>query len=411
VTKARGRLLKSLRYSFRILAAHRLRTALSVSGLILGVATVIVMAAVGAGAEHRVVERVRAMGTNLLIVTAAPAPLVAGRARQVASMTTLRPADADAIVEEAVRAVAAAAAVIRPVVAHWQGRNVPTTILGTSRAGLGIRNLHPRSGRLFDEVEERERRRVVLLGPSLAHALFGSDDPVGREIRLGGVPMDVIGVLEPRGTDVSGGDLDHVVVTPLETAMRRVLNVSYVHALYVQARSSADLPALEVEVRGILDRRHARRAGTPEPYLIQNQVVLLRTERGATRALSRLIVATATLALLVGGIGVLATMLLSVRERVREIGLRRAVGARERDIHLQFLLESGLLATMGGAAGVTVGVVVAGAAALLGPWDLVLSFSAALLGLVVSAGVGLLAGVVPAVRAGKLQPIEALKGG
>jgi putative ABC transport system permease protein len=409
VTAARARLLKGLHLSFRILAAHRLRTALSVSGLLIGVAAVIVMAAVGAGAERRVVERVRAMGTDLLMVTATPAPRVAGRARQVATMTTLRTADAAAIAEEAVRAVAAAPAVIRPVVARWEGRNVPTTILGTTRAGLGIRNLRPRTGRLFDEAEERERRRVVLLGPSLAHALFGSDDPVGREIRLGGVPMDVIGVLEPRGTDVSGGDLDHVVVTPLETAMRRVLNISYVHALYVQARSSADLPALEAEVRGILDRRHVRRAGTPEPYLIQNQVVLLRTERGASRALSRMIVATATLALLVGGIGILATMLLSVRERVREIGLRRAVGARASDIHLQFLLESGLLAAVGGAVGVMVGVVVAGVAAVLGPWDLVLSWPAALLGLVVSTGVGLLAGVLPAVRAGKLQPIEALK--
>jgi putative ABC transport system permease protein len=393
----------------RILAAHRLRTALCVSGLLIGVAAVIVMAAVGAGAERRVVERVRAMGTDLLLVTATPALRVAGRARQVATMTILRPADAAAIAEEAVRAVAAAPAVIRPVVARWEGRNVPTTILGTSRAGLGIRNLRPRTGRLFDESEERERRRVVLLGPSLARALFGSDDPVGREIRLGGVPMDVIGVLESRGTDVSGGDLDHVVVTPLETAMRRVLNISYVHAVYVQARSSADLPALEAEVRGILDRRHVRRAGTPEPYLIQNQVVLLRTERGASRALSRLIVATAMLALLVGGIGVLATMLLSVRERVREIGLRRAVGARASDIYVQFLLESGLLAAVGGAAGVMVGVVLAGAASLLGPWDLVLSWSPALLGLVVSIGVGLLAGVAPAIRAGKLQPIEALK--
>lgn len=408
MTAPRARLLKGLRLSFRILAAHSLRTALSVSGLLIGVAAVIVMAAVGAGAERRVVERVRAMGTDLLIVTATPAPRIAGRARQVATMTTLRTADAAAIAQEAVRAVAAAPAVIRPVVARWEGRNVPTTILGTTRAGLGIRNLRPRTGRLFDEAEEQERRRVVLLGPSLAHALFGSDDPVGREIRLGGVPMDVIGILEPRGTDVSGGDLDHVVVTPLETAMRRVLNISYVHALYVQARSSADLPALEAEVRGILDRRHVRRAGTPEPYLIQNQVVLLRTERGASRALSRLIVATATLALLVGGIGIMATMLLSVRERVREIGLRRAVGAREKDIHLQFLLESGLLAAVGGAVGVMVGVVVAGAAAVLGPWDLVLSWPAVLLGLIVSTGVGLLAGVLPAVRAGKLQPIEAL---
>jgi putative ABC transport system permease protein len=411
VTTARARLLKRLRLSFRILSAHRLRTALSISGLLIGVAAVIVMAAVGAGAERRVVERVRAMGSNLLIVTPAPAPRVAGRARQAAGMTTLRASDARVIAEEAPGAAAAAPAVLQPVVARFEGRNVPTTLLGTTGAGLAIRNLRARSGRLFDEIEERERRRVVMLGPSLAGALFGNDDPVGREIRLGGVPMDVIGVLTARGTDVSGGDLDHVVVMPLETAMRRVLNIPYVHALYVEARSTAGLAALEAELRGILERGHPRRAGAPEPWLIQNQAVLLRTELGSSRALKRLIVATATLALLIGGIGILATMLLSVRERVREIGLRRAVGAKARDIHLQFLLESGLLAGAGGTLGVIAGVMVAGLAALLGPWDLAISWPPALLALVAATGIGILAGVVPAIRAGKLQPIEALRAG
>jgi len=411
VTRARARLLKLLGLSFRILSAHRLRTALSISGLLIGVAAVIVMAAVGAGAERRVVERVRAMGSNLLIVTPAPAPRVAGRARQTANLTVLRASDAQALAEAAAGVVAAAPAVLGPVVARFEGRNVPTTMLGTSGAGLSIRKLRARSGRIFDETEARERRRVVMLGPSLAGALFGNDDPVGREIRLGGVPMEVIGVLAARGTDVSGGDLDHVVVTPLETAMRRVLNISYVHALYVEARSGAGLTALETEVRGILERRHPRRAGAPEPWLIQNQAVLLRTELGASRALRRLIVATATLALLIGGIGILATMLLSVRERVREIGLRRAVGAKARDIHLQFLMESGLLAGAGAVLGVLTGVAVAGLAALLGPWDLAISWLPALLALVVSTGIGVLAGLVPAIRAGKLQPIEALRAG
>lgn len=405
----RRRLLRGLRLSVRILAAHRLRTGLSVSGLLVGVAAVMVMAAVGEGAERGVLARVRAMGTDLLVVTPAPAPRLAGRTRQLATVTTLRAADAAAIAEEVARAQAAAPAVIRPVVAHFEGRNVPTTLLGTTPAGLGIRNLRPATGRLFDQVEDQERRRVALLGPTIAEALFGTDDPVGREIRLGAVPVDVIGVLERRGTDVAGSDLDHVVVVPLQTAMRRVLNVPYVHALYVQARSSADLPALEAEVRGVLDRRHPRRAGTPEPFLVQNQAVLLRTERGAARALNRLIVTTGFLALLVGGIGILATMLLSVRERVREIGLRRAVGARGRDIRLQFLLESGLLAAAGGASGVVVGLVVAALAAVVGPWDLVLSWRAGLLGLASSTALGLTVGVIPAARASRLQPIDALR--
>jgi putative ABC transport system permease protein len=207
---------------------------------------------------------------------------------------------------------------------------------------------------------------------------------------------------------VAGGDLDDVVVVPLETAMRRILNIPYVHAVYVQGRRGADLSALEMEVREVLGRRHPVRAGTPEPFLVQNQAVLLRTERGAARAFNRLIVATGLLALLVGGVGILAIMQLSVRERVREIGLRRAVGARSRDIQLQFLLESGLVSAAGGVAGVTAGLAVTAVAALVGPWDLVLPWRAALGGLGCSVGIGLLVGTIPAARAGRLPPIEAL---
>jgi putative ABC transport system permease protein len=402
-------LARSVLLSLQILAAHRLRTALSVSGLLVGVSAVIVMMAVGAGAERRVIERVRAMGTDLLVVSAAPAPAVAGRRRQQATLTTLRATDAAAIADHTLLALAAAPAVTRPVVARWEGRNAPTTVLGTTSTGLDIRGMRTETGRLFDESEDRERRRVALLGPTVARNLFGGVDPIGREVRLGSVPFDVIGVLRARGTDVAGTDLDQVIVIPLETAMRRVLNIPYVHTLYVQARSSDHLDVLESEVREILGRRYRRRSGTPELFVVQNQAVLLRTERGAARAMSQLIVGTAGLGLLVGGIGILAVMLISVRERMHEIGLRRAVGARRKDIRLQFVLESALLAAAGGAAGVVVGLVAAAAAAALGPWELVLSWRAALLGLACSTLLGLAVGVIPATRASRLQPVDALR--
>lgn len=404
----RSRLLRGARLSIRILLAHPLRTALSVSGLLVGVSAVMLMSAVGSGAERRVLAQVRAMGTDLLVVTGAPAPRVAGRERQAAGVTLLRPADAEVIAAEAFLARAAAPAVSRPMVARWEGRNVPTTLFGTSQEGLAIRGLRAAAGRLFDEGESRERRRVAMLGPVLARTLFGETDPVGQELRLGNVPIEVIGILAARGTDVAGADLDDVVVVPLETAMRRILNIPYVHAVYVQGRPGADLSALELEVREVLGQRHPARAGTPEPFLVQNQAVLLRTERGAARAFNRLIVATGLLALLVGGVGILAIMQLSVRERVREIGLRRAVGARSRDIQLQFLLESGLVSAAGGVAGVTAGLAVTAVAALVGPWDLVLPWRAALGGLGCSVGIGLLVGTIPAARAGRLPPIEAL---
>jgi len=405
----RRRLTHTLVLSLRLLAAHRRRTALSVLALLVGVAAVMVMAAVGAGAERRVLERVGALGTNLLIVSAAPAPRIAGRVRQTARVTTLRPQDAAALARESFLAVGAAPAVMRTLVAQWEGRNANTSVLGTTPDGLRIRNIGVSAGRVFDEADERERRRVAVVGATVTRNLFGDLDPIGRSIRIGRTPVEVIGVMRRRGTDVGGTDLDNTVAIPLETALRRVLNVPYVDALFVQAATSADLDALEREVREILDRRHRVRSGLGAAYLVQNQAVLLRTERGTARAMSRLIVGTGVLSLVVGAIGILAVMLLSVKERVREIGLRRAVGARRADIRLQFLLESAVLAAAGGALGVVVGLAGAGLAAVLGPWELVTPWGAAVLGVVCSVGLGFAVGVVPAARAARLDPGEALR--
>jgi len=392
-----------------MLAAHPLRTALSVSGLLIGVAAVIVMVALSEGAERRLLQRMQAMGTNLLVVNAAPAPRVAGRPRQVPIVTTLRAADAAAIVDEITLARAAAPAVSRSVVVHWEGLNTTTTLLGTTTGGLRIRNIGARSGRLFDDHEADAQARVVVLGRTVVRALFAGVDPVGRFIRIGQVPFEVVGVARPLGTDPGGADMDDRVVIPLATAMRRVLNVPYIHSIFVQARSSADLGELERQVHETLRRRLDVRAGTPEPFLIQNQAVLLQTERGTASAMNRLAASVAMLALVLGGIGIVAVMLISVRERTREIGLRRALGATRRDIRLQFVLESTILAAGGGGAGMVGGLVVAGAAAAAGPWDLVVPWSAACAGFAASAFLGLAVGAVPASRAARLEPVEALR--
>lgn len=406
----RPRLRRSLRLSVRVLAAHPLRTLLGVSGLAVGVAAVTIMVAVGAGAERRVLERVRAMGTDLLVVTASPAPPIAGRQRQVETLTTLRVADAVALAEEATRARAVAPGVSRSMTVRREGSNTIATVSGTTVTGLGIRNIAAASGRVFDETEDRERRRVALIGPIVARNLFGQTDPVGLEVRIDRVPFEVIGVLRRRGTDPAGIDFDNEIVIPLETAMRRVLNVPFIHVIYVQASQTDELEALEREVRTILDLRHRGRSGIATPFNIRNQAVLLRTERGAARALERLTVGTAAMALLVGGIGILAVMLVSVRERVREIGLRRAVGARRDDIRLQFLLESGFLAATGGVAGAFLGVIGASIASIVGSWDLVIAWRAPALAIACSTLLGLAAGTLPARRAARLEPIEALRG-
>lgn len=392
----------------QLLAAHPLRTALSVSGLLVGVAAVMVMVAVGEGAERRVLERLRGMGTDLLVVSAAPAPRLVGRPRQVDVQTVLRATDAD-LLRQSRFAAAAAPAVSQRRVLRWEDRNTTTTLTGTTPEGLRIRNVRAATGRLFDEGDEGARRLVAVLGPTVARSLFDGADPVGRVIRIGHAPFEVIGVAATRGVDPGGADLDDVLVVPFETAIRRVLNIPYVHAIFLQARSTADLALLEQDVRDRLRERIPTRAGVSDPFVVQNQATLLRTERGAAQAMNRLVVGTGVLAMLVGGIGILAVMLISVRERTREIGLRRALGAKRRDIRIQFIAESAMLAVAGGAAGVAVGVAAAGVAAVMGPWDLMLSWQPAAIGVIGSAVLGLTVGAIPASRAARLEPIEALR--
>ena len=405
----RRNLARGLLLSVQLLAAHRLRTALSVSGLLVGVAALMVMVAVGKGAEQRLVDRLRTMGTDLIVVSATPAPRVAGRPRQVAISTSLRAADGEAIVEESAFAIASAPAVSRSVVLRWEGVNRTTALTGTTADGLRIRNIQAATGRLFDDSDDRERQRVAVLGPIVARSLFPGIDPVGRTVRVGNQRFEVIGVAQARGVDPNGADLDDFVAIPFQTAVRRVLNISYVHAIYVQAQSSAHLERLERDIREILRARQGIRSGMAEPFVIQNQVALLRTERGTAQAMNQLVTAVAAIVLLLGGVGILTVMLMSVRERTREIGLRRAIGATRRDIQIQFILESAMLGGTGGAAGVIVGLAAAGLAALLGPWDLVISWEAAALGFACSLFLGVAVGAIPAARAARLEPINALR--
>jgi putative ABC transport system permease protein len=250
---------------------------------------------------------------------------------------------------------------------------------------------------------------VAVIGPAVARSLFAGVDPVGRTTRIGALEFEVIGVAQPRGIDPLGNDLDDFVAIPFQTAIRRVHNLNYVDAIYVQARSSDELDDLEREVRTILGSRLAERSGVSEAYTIQNQAMLLRAERGAVGALNQLVPAVSGIALMLGAIGILTVMLISVRERTREIGLRRALGASRRNIRTQFVLESGMLGVAGGAAGAIAGLVASWIAAYFGSWPLVIAWDAAAIGAGCSLVLGLVIGLVPAVRAARLEPIAALR--
>jgi putative ABC transport system permease protein len=392
-----------------LLAAHRLRTALSVSGLLIGVAAVMVMAAIGRGAEQQLRARLQAMGTDLLVISAAPAPRVAGRPRQVDVQTDLSADDAVTLLQEIPAAAAAAPAVNRSAVLRWEGLNRATGLSGTTAEGLRIRNIRARAGRLFDDTEDRAQQRVAVIGPSVARSLFAGVDPVGRVTRIGALEFEVIGVAASRGLDPLGNDLDDFVAIPFQTAARRVHKLSYVDQIYVQARSSDELEDLERDVRAVLSAHLAERSGVSDAYTIQNQAMLLRAERAATGALNQLVPVVSGIALMLGAIGILTVMLMSVRERTREIGLRRALGASRRNIRTQFVLESGMLGIAGGAAGALVGAAASAIASYFGGWPLVIAWDAAAIGAMCSFALGLVIGIVPAARAARLEPIAALR--
>jgi putative ABC transport system permease protein len=323
--------------------------------------------------------------------------------------TDLSAEDAITLLEEIPAALASAPAVNRGAVLRWEGLNRATSLSGTTPEGLRIRNIRASRGRVFDDADDRAQHRVAVIGPSVARSLFPGVDPIGRITRIGTLEFEVIGVAAPRGLDPLGNDLDDFVAIPFHTAVRRVHKLNYVDQIYVRARNSEALQDLENEVRAVLGTRLAERSGVSGAYTIQNQAMLLRAERAATGALNQLVPVVSGIALMLGAIGILTVMLMSVRERTREIGLRRALGASRRNIRTQFVLESGMLGIAGGAAGAVIGLAASALASTFGGWPLVIAWDAAAIGAACSFALGLAIGLVPAARAARLEPIAALR--
>jgi putative ABC transport system permease protein len=405
------KVVRGLRISARQLGVHRTRTALSLLGIVIGVSAVIAMVAVGHGARQEVMSRIDAMGTDLIMVTPAQVRTAAGRSQLRGTVTTLTVQDAEAIAAEVPGAVAAAPWASRRMPVSFEGRSATTTILGVTPAVLDVLNVGTAAGGFYTERDEVTGGRTVVLGPVVASALFGDEPATGQRVRIGQVPFEVVGVLRPRGTDLSGADQDDVVMIPLRTALRRVFNQDWLAGIYLRAAGPAAVHPTADQVRWLLRERHRLdRADAPDDFVIQTQVEIMAAHQEIGDTFTTLVGAIAAVSLLVGGVGILAVMLMTVRERTGEIGVRLAVGARRRDIRTQFLTEAVMLGTGGGLAGVALGL--AGAAALAAatdwaiqvePFSLAFAFAFALL-------VSVFFGVYPAHRAALLDPVDALRG-
>ena len=402
------KVIRGTRIALKTLFAHKMRTGLATLGIVIGVGSVIVMVSIGDGAQKEVLSKIQAMGTDLIMITAGQVRIVAGRQRQTGNVTTLTLRDCKAIEDEArsIRNIAPAQG--RKMLVKYDALSTSTTVTGTTGAVLAVRSLGLAQGRFFTEDEDSATQRVAVIGKTVADNLFAGRNAVGEEIRLGKVAFEVIGVLSEKGTDLVGADQDDVIYIPLRTALRRLFNLTYINNIFVQAKGSEYIEKAVAEISDILRERHRLRTKADD-FTIQSQTEIVKTEQETAQTFTQLLSAVAGISLLVGGVGILAVMLIAIKERTREIGVRRAVGALRKDILLQFLVESFVLSVSGGLVGVILGVVLSVGASYFTKWPMSLSLSAMAVSFGFSAFIGVLFGVYPAVKAARLDPIEALK--
>ena len=401
------------RVALRALSVNKLRSALTMLGIIIGVAAVIVMIAVGAGAQARVEAQIRALGSNLLMVLSG-ARTQGGVRLGVGSNFTLSEDDAIAINREIAEALAAPALRGGAQVV-WGNTNWATQIYGTTPEYLGVREWTLESGRIFEPAEMSGAGKVCVVGQTVGRELFGGADPLGQVIRIKRVPFTVIGVLGTKGQSMIGTDQDDIILVPIATARSRVLGSASlakqraVSTLWVKVAEGYDTKRVEEQVRALLRQRHRLQPGAEDDFSLRNLAELMAAQEAASRVLALLLAAVASVSLVVGGIGIMNIMLVSVTERTREIGLRMAVGARTRDILGQFLVEAVTLSLIGGLIGVLLGFGAALAVARFAGWQVLLSGQAVALAVAFALAIGVFFGFYPARRAARLNPVEALR--
>jgi len=406
-------LAEAFRGALSALAANTLRSILTALGIFIGVAAVIATVAVGEGARRQVTAQIQSLGANLLIIWGGSATM-GGVRLGAGGRSNLSYDDAVAIARE-VPEVEVAVGSIRQTFQMVAGnQNWSATVIAADPDFFVAHEWVADVGRLYGAEEAGQARKVVILGATVAENLFGEDDPVGREVRIRSTPFEVIGVMARKGQNPMGQDQDDSVFIPYWTARRSVMGASRANArqvgtISVKVHEGEDMAAAEENIRALMRQRHRVAANEPDSVSVRNLSDIQATRDAAARTLSLLLASVAAVSLLVGGIGVMNIMLVSVTERTREIGLRLAIGARRRDVLTQFLLEALVLALLGGAVGVAAGITLSHLVADLAGWPVLVTAESVLLAVGVSALTGLFFGFWPARRAARLDPIAALR--
>jgi putative ABC transport system permease protein len=396
----------SMRIALRAIVGNPLRSLLTMLGVIIGVGSVVAMISIGQGAREATTQQVQALGSNLLTVFAA-SPQQAGIAG-TGLVQTMTLDDAQAIQKEIPHVNGVSAEFSRSAQVVFQNANTFTQISGVTPQFPDVRNFHPAEGQFFTDADIRRRAKVALVGKTVAGKLFPGIDPVGQLIRIQGSTFTVIGVMEEKGA-TGFSDRDDVVFVPLTAAQYRLFGVTYIRSMYVQVDNADNMDAVQQGLTDLLRTRHRIPAYRDNDFIIRSQADILQAFTGVSQTMTWLLGGVAAVSLIVGGIGIMNIMLVSVTERTREIGIRMAIGAQRRDILLQFLVESVTVSVTGGLIGIALGILGSRLITQLAGWATLLSPQAILLAFVFAVAVGVFFGLYPAQRAAKLDPIEALR--
>ena len=387
---------------------NKMRTLLTMLGIIIGVGAVIVMVAIGEGAQSQIEQQIQNLGTNMIVITPGSSRQ-GGVSRGAGTFNRLTVKDADKLRNEGITLAAVSPVVFtRTQVIGGQG-NWRTTINGVSTDYQTIRDWPLESGMFFDQRDVRTMRKVAVIGKTVAENLYPGEDAVGRQIQLRNVPFDIIGVLSSKGQTADGNDQDDVILAPYTTVQSRLSGWSRIFQILASTFSPEDIPSAQTEITAIMRESHKLAEWEDDDFQVRNQTDLSEAAQGTTEVMTLLLAAIASISLLVGGIGIMNIMLVSVTERTREIGIRMAIGARGMDVLTQFLVESVVMSLFGGLIGILIGY---SGASLLGQftgWNTVVSPETVLIALAFSASVGIFFGFYPARKAAALNPIEALR--